>query len=183
MASSAQIAANQANAKKSTGPKTASGKKAASKNALSHGLTTAPLLEDVLHFLRIILDDPLAIYAPMDRDPLTRAAHNLAEAEASVHRAGNIQQNFIRELYDTVEENGELSIVKVSKFDIDSPRRLAILLKTIENKSERSQVLDILKASPRYQPKQIARARTLRRYYCEAEARRRKAFDRWMAVN
>lgn len=40
MASEKQIAANRANAKKSTGPKTAAGKAKSSRNALRHGLSS-----------------------------------------------------------------------------------------------------------------------------------------------
>jgi hypothetical protein len=40
MASERQIAANRRNAKKSTGPRSAAGKKRSGKNALRHGLTT-----------------------------------------------------------------------------------------------------------------------------------------------
>jgi hypothetical protein len=45
MASEKQIAANRANAKHSTGPKTAAGKLASSRNAFRHGLST-PLQRD-----------------------------------------------------------------------------------------------------------------------------------------
>ena len=41
MASAAQIAANQANARRSTGPRTAEGKAASARNATSHGLSSA----------------------------------------------------------------------------------------------------------------------------------------------
>ena len=44
MASPAQIAANRANAQKSTGPRTAEGKKRASMSALKHGLTAQRLV-------------------------------------------------------------------------------------------------------------------------------------------
>jgi hypothetical protein len=44
MASAAQIAANRANAQKSTGPRTVEGKKRASMNPLKHGLTAATLV-------------------------------------------------------------------------------------------------------------------------------------------
>ena len=47
MATAAQQKANQANAQKSTGPRTAEGKTAASRNAFKHGLTAATT---VLHF-------------------------------------------------------------------------------------------------------------------------------------
>jgi hypothetical protein len=41
MATPAQIEANRRNARKSTGPKTAAGKAASSRNALTHGLTAS----------------------------------------------------------------------------------------------------------------------------------------------
>ena len=44
MASAAQIAANRANAQKSTGPRTVEGKKKASMSALKHGLTAQTLV-------------------------------------------------------------------------------------------------------------------------------------------
>lgn len=54
MASSAQIIANQANAKLSTGPKTADGKTRSSKNALKNGFHSVPALapEDKERFLQ-----------------------------------------------------------------------------------------------------------------------------------
>jgi len=45
MATEKQIAANRANAKRSTGPKTAAGKLKSSRNAYRHGLS-GPLLSD-----------------------------------------------------------------------------------------------------------------------------------------
>ena len=46
MTNPAQLAANRRNAQKSTGPKTAEGKAAASQNALRHGLTAGKILCD-----------------------------------------------------------------------------------------------------------------------------------------
>jgi hypothetical protein len=47
VATEKQIAANRANAKRSTGPKTAAGKRRSSRNAFRHGLSR-PLPDDVL---------------------------------------------------------------------------------------------------------------------------------------
>jgi len=52
MATERQIAANRANAKKSTGPKTAAGKRRSSGNAFRHGLS-GPLPEDVVTLAKI----------------------------------------------------------------------------------------------------------------------------------
>ena len=60
MPTPAQIAANQRNARKSTGPKTAEGKAAASQNALCHGLTARHIVcreereEDFAEFREVL---------------------------------------------------------------------------------------------------------------------------------
>jgi hypothetical protein len=72
MASERQIAANRANAKRSTGPKTAAGKLRSSRNALKHGLSASGFLpmDDSARPLGYTIDrwppDPI-------RDELTRA--------------------------------------------------------------------------------------------------------------
>ena len=62
MASERQLAANRANARKSTGPRSAPGKKRASRNALKHGLTTpvsgAEFIREIEALARQIADDP-----------------------------------------------------------------------------------------------------------------------------
>jgi len=68
MATAAQIAANRRNALKSTGPRTAAGKAASSRNALRHGLTaraTVVLDEDAQDFLRLRTELRIAL-APRD---------------------------------------------------------------------------------------------------------------------
>ena len=65
-ASAKQIAANRANALKSTGPRTASGKLASSKNALTHGLLSREMLvggEDPAHY-DALLDSLIDDFAP-----------------------------------------------------------------------------------------------------------------------
>lgn len=66
MTSAAQIAANRANAKRSTGPRTEAGKAAAAGNAVQHGLTAAHVLlpdESVEEFERF-REEMLADLAP-----------------------------------------------------------------------------------------------------------------------
>jgi hypothetical protein len=67
MATEKQIAANRANAKRSTGPKTGAGKKRSSQNALRHGLSRSP-------------SDEFAVNA----DRLARAISALTQADHSV---------------------------------------------------------------------------------------------------
>lgn len=68
MATSAQIIANQKNSQSSTGPRTADGKSAASRNAIKHGLSSAFRVlahEDQEEFDRL-LEDLRAYHRPRD---------------------------------------------------------------------------------------------------------------------
>ncbi len=67
MATPAQIAANQRNARKSTGPRTANGKRRVARNALKHGLRAKSVdpPRDVEQF-RQLLDCYLETLAPRD---------------------------------------------------------------------------------------------------------------------
>ena len=58
MATPAQIAANRRNALKSTGPRTAAGKAASGRNALTHGLTARTA---------VVLDEDAGDYAEFGR--------------------------------------------------------------------------------------------------------------------
>jgi hypothetical protein len=97
MATAAQIAANQANAQLSTGPKTAEGKARVSQNALRHGLTSTRLVirddeHEEFNSLRDELKaelDPQGAIEEFTFQELMHAAWNLhrfrrIEAEASL---------------------------------------------------------------------------------------------------
>jgi hypothetical protein len=83
MASERQLAANRANARKSTGPRSSSGKKRASRNALKHGLTTplsgAAVTREIEALARQIAGDP------EDRSRMA-AARDAAEAQLDLAR-------------------------------------------------------------------------------------------------
>ena len=82
MATDRQKRANAHNARKSTGPTSATGKQRSSQNARTHGLTTPPPFDDVLAYYRIILEDPEADPSQAETT-LQRAAFSLAECEAA----------------------------------------------------------------------------------------------------
>lgn len=83
MTSSLITARNKANAKKSTGPKTAAGKARVSGNAWRHGATARTDLGSVATWARIILDRPELTLADLLKDSVRMAAA-LALAEAEV---------------------------------------------------------------------------------------------------
>jgi len=82
MATKAQIAANRANARKSTGPKSRTGKARVAHNALRHGATQTPEPEALALWLKVILDNPDAtLDAMFEDDQAEQLAFRLADAE------------------------------------------------------------------------------------------------------
>ena len=83
MSSDAIRARNQANARRSTGPKTARGKAAVAGNARKHGATRPPDPESVVTWLAIIRDDPeITTQDLVPQDDLGFRELALARAEA-----------------------------------------------------------------------------------------------------
>ena len=97
MATPAQIEANRRNAGKSTGPKTAAGKAASSRNALTHGLTASITDAEVRAYYDIIRE-----MVPLDGDGIDAAraevrALELATAEARLARARRAEVSTLSE--------------------------------------------------------------------------------------
>ena len=92
MASERQLAANRANAQKSSGPRSAAGKKRASRNALTHGLTTpmagAAVTREIEALARQIAGDP------KDRRRMA-VARDAAEAQLDLDRVQRVGVAFI----------------------------------------------------------------------------------------
>jgi len=92
MASERQLAANRANAQKSSGPRSAAGKKRASRNALTHGLTTpmagAAVTREIEALARQIAGDP------KDRRRMA-VARDAAEAQLDLARVQRVGVAFI----------------------------------------------------------------------------------------
>jgi hypothetical protein len=81
MATAAQIAANQRNALKSTGPKSQKGKQMSSVNARRHGMHSALPVKEVLAAYQVITSQKA-----VDLAQISRAALRLAIAEAQLAR-------------------------------------------------------------------------------------------------
>ncbi|PWT90322.1 MAG: hypothetical protein C5B56_05600 [Proteobacteria bacterium] len=92
MPSERQIAANRANARKSSGPRSASGKKRASRNAIKHGLNTpisgAAVAREIEALARQIAGDP------KDRARMA-LAREAAEAQLELARVQRVGVAFI----------------------------------------------------------------------------------------
>jgi hypothetical protein len=89
MASDAQIAANRANAMRSTGPRTAAGKQKSSRNAYRHGLAQPEppdpsLAAQARQIASVLVDDQAA-------EDRIAAANNFAAAEVQISRIQSIR--------------------------------------------------------------------------------------------
>jgi hypothetical protein len=114
--SKARLAANRANARRSTGPKSAKGKARAAKNALRHGLNVVAR-DEVGDSPKVVA---LASRLGAGRDPATRAA---AEAELNLQRIRKLKRNILLvELARASTEDHEDNKVLVSE------ERLALAL-------------------------------------------------------
>jgi hypothetical protein len=92
MSSDAKIAANRANAKKSTGPRTAAGKAASSRNNTRHGLTANKLLldtEDPAQY-EALRSDLIGSYRPANAAELM-LVEEIAQNFWRLQRARNIE--------------------------------------------------------------------------------------------
>jgi hypothetical protein len=105
MASEKQIAANRANAKRSTGPKTLAGKMASSRNAFRHGLS-GPLRVDPVTAAKVDAIAHALAGEEANSDRLTSAA-DFARAQLQLLRIGSTRRDMMERAglnYDNIEE-------------------------------------------------------------------------------
>ena len=172
MTSPAQIRANRQNARRSTGPRTPLGRSASSQNARRHGLTAAPPAEAVLSHLRAILNNPSATPEAALVTPLGAAALALATAEARLdqareHAATVAIRQPQQELREEIDMVTDMLIDPEYRFDLETQASGHRLLQRLTRASARSDVSEL---------------RSARRYLSEAEAARRKALRKFMAL-
>lgn len=81
MATDKQIAANRANAKRSSGPKTAAGKKRSSRNAYRHGLSASKPQDESSFAMLNAIANALVAEQSTDARPLVAKEFALAQVE------------------------------------------------------------------------------------------------------
>lgn len=176
MTTDAITARNRANARKSTGPRTARGKAIVAGNARRHGATARPDPESIATWLAIILDRPAI--TPADVMPGDEAGYRaLALAEAEVRQV--MAERALLE-FEAGREAPEEPVT-------DSPARAARILEALMAhgatasavKAAFSQRTRIARAEAGERPRCTRRHRLLRRYLREARSRRRRAFAAW----
>jgi hypothetical protein len=169
MSSKRQLSANRKNARKSTGPKSLSGKSKSAKNAQSHGLTKPPEASSVLNWFRVILNDGSASPGLANLNERMRAAYRLAETEAHLQNVRTSESFLCLSLLKEQEDLKPLKELsaKTSKVDLKEARKFC-------------SILDILTDS--FAKDGLKKIRILNRYLSEAESARRKALKAWIEV-
>jgi hypothetical protein len=182
MASERQIAANRANARKSSGPRSASGKKRASRNALTHGLNTplsgAVVAREIEALAREIAGDP------QDRGQMA-AARDAAEAQLDLARVQRVGVAFI----ERTAAVGRLAQHKLFRTIRDETAFMALSCLGVRlGKTQPKCAVDPLPAMPTEEPARTTEAVRralpdlvrLNRYERRAAARRDRAIRRLM---
>lgn len=179
MTSQGISARNRANARKSTGPRTAAGKATSAQNARSHGATAKPDPASIAPWLRVILDDPdLRLADLFAEDDRTLRALALAEAEVKVCAAQSSVARFERGEEPPSDDTREFRQCVASMTDeLEDKDMTKAHYRT--GLSLRNRLGRMIAQETEHDGR---RHKLLRRYLREAQAQRRRAFQAWLAL-
>lgn len=182
MTSSKQIKSNAANAQKSTGPKTPTGKSNSSQNATSHGLNSPPPWDEVTHWYRAILDDAEAVPDFMTMSERSRLALRLAETEAQLRRTEKAERNYLKRAFERAGDGKYVTLkdlISSGNLDLSNIDVLKYILENTKDSDEVAILNVLIKESSEHVSLLRKKAVTFSRYRRQAESRRRKAIRNW----
>ena len=112
-----QLAANRANARRSTGPRTPEGKARAARNATKHGFAgstyTVVRLED-LHEIDNLKEDLFAVYQPVNSQEVL-ALERMANAQQAMLRASRLEAGMFTTCLDDVLDRSDRPMFPMSE--------------------------------------------------------------------
>ena len=136
MATDKQLKANRANAKVSTGPRTAQGKARASRNAHSHGLSLSVLLNPVLAAKAESLAREIA--GEGANSDVLALARRIAEAQTTLDNVRQVRQLFFARLPDSeaskrrTASNITRSLVAIDRYERRALSRRKFAIRELE---------------------------------------------------
>src|SRR6266704_899360 len=111
-----QLAANRANAAKSTGPRTPEGKARSARNAVTHGFPAASFaivrLEDLDEIARL-KQDAVSVYQPVNSQEMF-ALEQMALAQQTMFRAARLESGFFTNCLDNYINANDVPISPMS---------------------------------------------------------------------
>ncbi|MGB5212173.1 MAG: hypothetical protein WBN88_00810 [Anderseniella sp.] len=183
MATKAQIAANRANARKSTGPTSCTGKAKVANNARRHGATQAPEPKALALWLKVILDNPDATLDAMFEDNEDeQLALRLADAEVRLV-AAKAALDELKTKPDFLDRHPEIANI------VDDIDLVYAFEESLVEEADIEAFMEDCVAKERaayYQEVNIAgylkhEKCLLKRYVREAQNKRNRAFKAWIA--
>lgn len=191
MTTDRQSEANRANARRSTGPKSAAGKRKVAQNARRHGLTTSPPWDQVTRWYRIITGSRQSQPDPLSLDRREQAVMRLAETEAQVERTTMAERDHLLELQkrlgplDTDPSRVERVIERLKERnpDFEDYDTLMLLTQNLEDPNLARDARFLARSSPTRPAALLKRMTTLTRYRRDAEGARRSALKAWLRMN
>lgn len=190
MTTERQRRANRANAQKSTGPRTAAGKARASRNAVTHGLTTTPDARSVDIWNRIIHENPavplenpaipLDAFAASARD---KAAFRLAMAEARRARAAAAEIEHLKRMTEQAKPKTLDEHLKAKEIDLEDPDIPEHLIARTTDPVAIEGLEVLLDHCKVKRGDDLQRLRQVTRHRRSAEAQCRKALKAWLNKN
>jgi hypothetical protein len=109
MATEKQIAANRANAKRSTGPKTAAGRKKSSRNAHRHGLSRDLPMDDPVFRARMNSLAEVFLDGEEPTDENLAAAAEAADAQVQLLRIREVRTDMLKDILRQRQELQDFS--------------------------------------------------------------------------
>ena len=169
MATAAQIAANQRNALKSTGPKSQKGKQMSSVNARRHGMHSALPVKEVLAAYQVITGKKAT-----DAAQISGVALRLAMAEAQLARVKESERALL------VEGDDKMRAVRVFEMIEDVLMEEYIVLGKVSDETS-AEATDLKRGLARAIRKSTRQTyRSLRRALREAENAHASALSDWL---
>jgi hypothetical protein len=118
MATEKQIAANRANAKRSTGPKTAAGRARSSRNAYRHGLSGALPLDDPKFRARMNLIAEALLEGKEPTDENLLAAAEIAEAQVKLLNVRQVRMSIMEQIMKQSRDQEDFSrLVALDRYE------------------------------------------------------------------